>query len=215
MEQVEYAELYRLQDRVLETVFRGETSFYLTGGTCLHRFYHGLRHSDDLDFFTNEVNLFREDSRILRGRLESSDIVYKLVVDSRDFIRLLADGSLKIDLVNDRVYRSGGSRILDNGIRLDNIGNILANKLCAVLGRDEPKDVFDICVIAVRETVDWQSVMEDCGRKCDFDREALAYRLSSFPLELFDLLPCTDKNFLAKLKTDYRSIIGGILRGIL
>ena len=41
MDKVEYEELYALQDKVLAGIFAKETTFYLTGGTCLHRFYFG------------------------------------------------------------------------------------------------------------------------------------------------------------------------------
>lgn len=50
LQEMMYTELYDLQDRVLETVFSIESGFYLTGGTCLHRFYYNKRYSDDLAF---------------------------------------------------------------------------------------------------------------------------------------------------------------------
>ncbi len=54
MGSIEYDKLYELQDSVLRIVFATEKEFYLTGGTCLSRFYKAKRYSDDLDFFTNE-----------------------------------------------------------------------------------------------------------------------------------------------------------------
>ena len=50
---MDYKILYNLQDKVLKIVFDTEQLFYLTGGTCLSRFYQEKRYSDDLDFFTN------------------------------------------------------------------------------------------------------------------------------------------------------------------
>ncbi len=50
---IDFERLYALQDSVLETVFSTETEFYLTGGTCLSRFYQAKRYSDDLDFFAD------------------------------------------------------------------------------------------------------------------------------------------------------------------
>ena len=47
----DYTQLYTLQDEVLKIIFSEETSFYLTGGTALHRFYCNGRYSDDLDLF--------------------------------------------------------------------------------------------------------------------------------------------------------------------
>jgi len=53
MDSIDYKKLYTLQDEVLKIVFETENEFYLTGGTCLSRFYVAKRYSDDLDFFTN------------------------------------------------------------------------------------------------------------------------------------------------------------------
>ncbi len=39
MASIDYSDLYALQDKVLATIFAEDTSFYLTAGTCLHRFY--------------------------------------------------------------------------------------------------------------------------------------------------------------------------------
>jgi len=72
METLAYPELFALQDQVLSTVFSVETSFYLTGGTCLHRFHCQRRHSIDLDLFTNDPALFRDDVRTVRETLIES-----------------------------------------------------------------------------------------------------------------------------------------------
>ena len=58
MGSIDYKELYKLQDRVLKVVFEVENEFYLTGGTCLSRFYVEKRYSDDLDFFTNQSSRY-------------------------------------------------------------------------------------------------------------------------------------------------------------
>jgi len=129
MEALTYPELFELQDKVLSTVFGVETTFYLTGETCLHRFHYERRLSKDLDLFTNE---------------NSASLSYTPQVDARDFVRLWIHPGLQIDLVNDRVYRYGRSIHSPNGIVLDNEVNICANKICAILGRDDPKDMFDL-----------------------------------------------------------------------
>lgn len=56
MDSLDYKQLYALQDKVLEVVFSVENIFYLTGGTCLSRFYKEKRYSDDLDFFSEVVD---------------------------------------------------------------------------------------------------------------------------------------------------------------
>ena len=47
MGSIDYKKLYFLQDEVLKAVFDAEHEFYLTGGTCLSRFYVEKRYSDD------------------------------------------------------------------------------------------------------------------------------------------------------------------------
>lgn len=210
MEKLNVPALYALQDRVLEAVFSTQTSFYLTGGTCLHRFYHQCRFSMDLDLFTNEANLFREDARRAREALDRHGISQELLVDTRDFIRIMVQSELQVDLVNDRVHRVGACVRNREGIVLDNMLNLAANKVCAVLGRDDPKDVFDLHTIFKNTTLRWSDVMAEAGKKCALDPEALYFRLASFPLNLLDLLHVPDKKVLDGCKREYLELVKAI-----
>ncbi len=58
MDSINYRELYKIQDRVLRIVSSVEKELYLTGDTCLSRFFQEKRYSDDLDFFTNGSSRF-------------------------------------------------------------------------------------------------------------------------------------------------------------
>ena len=51
---IDYNKLYKLQDKVLAIVFETEIFFYLTGGTCLSRFYIEKRYSDAEELLINE-----------------------------------------------------------------------------------------------------------------------------------------------------------------
>jgi predicted nucleotidyltransferase component of viral defense system len=207
MENLDYRMLYRIQDRVLEIVSGTDTDFYLTGGTCLNRFFFKKRHSADLDLFSNDNNLFREDVRAFLDALTANAAEYEVLVDSRDFVRLLVESKLKVDLVNDRVFRFGRSTRNHEGVVLDNTANIAANKLCAVLGRDDPKDVFDLYTLFCHAGLDWGSVLAASGKKCAFDREVLEYRLNSFPVHLVDLLPVISQSFTADFKKGYDGMV--------
>ena len=212
MAALNYANIYALQDKVLDVIFSAETTFYLTGGTCLNRFYHERRYSDDLDLFTNENALFRDDVRILLDALTSASLPYTIQVDTRDFVRLLIEEKLQLDLVNDRVYRYGKSIHSPLGIVLDNELNICANKLCAIIGRDDPKDVFDLYTIFKMGKIDWKTVFLATAKKCVLDPEVLEYRLSSFPLELLDLLAVVDPTTVSEMKQGYPRMVEHILR---
>ncbi len=183
--EIAYPELYAFQDKMLDLIFSLDNSFYLTGGTALHRFYYGLRYSDDLDLFVNDDDLFSEYVREVIDLLESKQIAFEHTVKSRDFHRLFVDGLLQIDFVNDRVYREGKSVKFDR-IRVDNIFNILTNKLSAIIGRDEEKDIFDLFVIARHESFDWGEILSIANKKTNIEKETLVYRLEAFPLVWLD-----------------------------
>lgn len=210
MENVDYRALYRVQDRVLEIVSRTDTHFYLTGGTCLNRFFFEKRHSADLDLFSNENKLFREDVRIFLDALTTDDCAYEVSVDSRDFVRVVVQSTLKVDMVNDRVYRFGKSVRTPEGIVLDNTANIAANKICAVLGRDEPKDVFDLYTLFCLAGLNWGDVLAASSKKCSIEMEVLEYRLNSFPLHLVDLLSVPSQTFIADFKNGYKEMIAAV-----
>lgn len=53
MDRKDYRQSYSLQDRGLSTLFGVEKKYYLTGGTCLSRFYLDKRYSDDLGLFAD------------------------------------------------------------------------------------------------------------------------------------------------------------------
>jgi hypothetical protein len=142
-----YEQLYGLQDEVMRAVFSRQLGFYLTGGTALSRFYLNHRYSDDLDFFTHEINSFGDAVRMVRSDLEELFSPVIVEVDAREFKRLRvqpADVTLKIDFVADRAPRVGVPENRD-GMYVDTVRNILSNKLGAVLSRDEARDVAVSC----------------------------------------------------------------------
>lgn len=211
---MDYSSLYAMQDQVLDALFSGETAFYLTGGTCLHRFYFQKRHSDDLDLFTSETALYREDVRNALELIKNTGIEYETVVDTRDFVRICTAEVLQVDFVNDRVHRHGASQRSRQGYPLDNVTNIFANKVCAVLGRDEPKDVFDLCTLMQMAEVSPASLLPIVERKCVLDLEDLEHRLTSFPVDLLETLAVTDVAFLEDMCRDYERIVGEFLESL-
>ncbi len=208
---MDYEALYSLQDRVLEAVFGDETQFYLTGGTCLHRFHANKRYSDDLDLFTSDNTLYRDEVRRALDSIAQAGLEIQTSVDSRDFVRTFVDKRLKVDFVNDRVYRHGMPSVSSEGYRLDNLLNIFANKLCALIGRDEPKDVFDVCLLSQLDDAPSVGLLAIARRKCVIDLEELEYRLESFPPELLDTLAVTDDDYRASLRNSFPAIARRLL----
>jgi len=213
MENLDYHKIYALQDIVLNVVFMKETEFYLTGGTCLNRFFWEKRYSDDLDFFTNFSNTFHYSFKELLERFDENEINYEIKIESKDFLRIVINKNkidLQVDIVNDRVKRFE-KLVNKNNYILDNPLNILSNKLIAVLGRDNPKDVFDIVLISDNLNIEWRNILAQASEKMVFQKEDLVYRLSSFPVFLLQKIKFIDKKFVDDIPRKLKSIINEII----
>jgi predicted nucleotidyltransferase component of viral defense system len=186
-----YADLYAFQDEVLATVFEDSLGFYLTGGTALSRYYLGHRYSDDLDLFTHDIGLFSDTFRLVHTKLQKRWPHQEQDVDARDFKRLrIHSGNLelKLDFVADRVKRIG-LPVMAESIYVDTVRNILSNKLCAILGRDEARDVADLIFIARKRQFCWSNVIAEAMEKEGFQLEDLLYRLATFPVKSLRAVP--------------------------
>jgi len=206
MGSVDYTKLYRLQDKVLQRVFAVEDEFYLTGGTALSRFYQEKRYSDDLDFFTNSSTRFNFAVKNTLAEL-SKEFSIENELDSKDFVRIKVDGLLQVDFVNDRVPRYKEPKVLENGYKIDTIENILSNKITAVIGRDNPKDIFDIYLISRYYSIDWQEILASAQEKSVFSIDDLILRLRSFPHGLLKSINLIDDEFLDSFEDDFNELI--------
>lgn len=140
--------LYPFQDRVIKILNQADTEFYLTGGTASSRGYLQHRFSDDLDYFVNDDNHFGLwVERIVYALKQSKNWSCQVVMKEERFARLnLTENEtfLKVEFVNDVPARVG--KVVNHPVlgRMDTAENILANKVTAVLDREEPKDFADI-----------------------------------------------------------------------
>ncbi len=140
--------LYPFQNRILKIIRQIETQFYLTGGTAASRGYLNHRLSDDLDFFVNDDDRFGLwVERVIQAFTRDRNWQCQVLLKEERFGRInIAQGNLalKLEFVNDVPARVGAIR--DDPILgfLDSPENILANKITALLDREEPKDLADI-----------------------------------------------------------------------
>ena len=206
---IDYKKFYALQDRVLSLIFKVENEFYLTGGTCLSRFYIEKRYSDDLDFFTNSSSRFSFAVKNIKQALKKHfDVVIE--VDSKDFIRFRVDDILQVDFINDIASRYKDVIITKEKYIIDNVENILSNKLTAIVGRDNPKDVFDIYLIAKNYQFNWVDILQSAHDKAGFSDDDLLVRLKSFPHDLLKSIKLTDQKFLDNFENEFQDIIKNI-----
>jgi len=163
--------VYQLQDWVLGRLAAVTHGFYLSGGTGLSRGYYAHRYSEDLDFFVNdsaEFPLWRD--RCLDGlRRAGTDqnLQLEIVLREERFGRAFLRGpvSLKLEFINDIPFRVGQPWKHPRLGLLDTKENILANKLSALVDRQEPRDLADIFWLCCRDGLDLGAALDNAAGK--------------------------------------------------
>lgn len=139
--------LYPLQDEIFK--FIRTNRFYLSGGTCLSRFYYDHRYSEDLDFFFDGFLYPKEEFEIIfRDIINRISENYKteITVSGEYFKRGFIyknDIELKIEFIYEN-YKNIGKRSKVTNIYIDSKENLAVNKLTAVYDRKTAKDFIDL-----------------------------------------------------------------------
>ena len=139
--------LTAFERRFLERFFAAVRGFYLTGGGAL-ALHLGHRRSLALDLFTTDEAAFRAAvvslpviASELGGRAE-------VLTDAPAFRRVLLVGpdgeTVRVDLVRDVAERAGPPPRETSGLWLDPPEEIVVNKVCAIVGRSELRDLVDL-----------------------------------------------------------------------
>lgn len=159
--------LYPFQDRVIRIINQADTAFYLTGGTAASRGYLQHRFSDDLDYFVNDDDRFGLwVERVIQAL--NKEWKCEVLMKEERFARLnllQKDVALKIEMINDVPARVGDVQEHSVLGRLDSAENILANKVTALLDREEPKDLADIWGFCCKKNLSLQAAITNAESK--------------------------------------------------
>ncbi len=185
----DYRKFYRIQNKIFQVLKPVLADFYLTGGTALGRFFLNHRYSEDLDFFVNSDPGFQKKLLLIEKTLNNEvTLLREQTVVYEDFARYYIETEnsfLKIEFVNDVQYRSS-KPLKSEFCLIDTPLNILANKLTAVIGRDEPKDIFDIYALAQSYSFNWMEVFYEAKKKNIINEIDIEQRIRSFPVDLIN-----------------------------
>jgi hypothetical protein len=135
-----------LQAELLEAFFQQEDRFYLTGGGALPGYHLGHRETHDLDLFTLSP-IMDDGVRALRLAAQRVGASWQEVRTAPEFRRVLLsrdDDSVIVDLVIEHAEQVQPEKPAHGSVRVDPAEEILANKLCALLGRAEIRDLVDV-----------------------------------------------------------------------
>jgi len=209
---LDYLRLYKLQDDVLKEVFNITKSFYLTGGTALHRFYYDIRYSNDLDFFCIDEFFVYEIREIINSLKRKFDI--KIEVDAQ-FFKLLYINTLKVDFVDTHFEPHFGNFLKKDGFVIDSKENIFVNKITAIMGRDEEKDIADFYFLKTREKFNLKEYLKKAKEKLIFETEDFLFRLNTFPLEKIKNVKFKKAEYLEDILNNYKNFVENIKKEVL
>jgi len=132
---------------VLRAFFARESGFFLTGGAALAGFHLGHRPTTDLDLFTLDDAAFERGRHVLGDLAAALGARLDVSQDAPGFHRVFlarSDDGLVVDLVRERVHQIHEQKPDHGGILVDPPDEILANKLSAIAGRSEERDLVDV-----------------------------------------------------------------------
>ncbi|MEO6594490.1 MAG: nucleotidyl transferase AbiEii/AbiGii toxin family protein [Planctomycetota bacterium] len=159
--------LSAMQADLLRAFFALERRFVLTGGGALVGFHLRHRTSDDIDLFAKPPVTMDEGYRALEAAALALGGAVESLRTFPEFRRALVrrgTESVVVDLVIDRAPDVDQVVEAEHGIRLHSLREIAANKICALLGRAEIRDLIDLRAI-LATGFDLRAVLADAERK--------------------------------------------------
>lgn len=175
--------LTRLQERILIVLAPLSPPWTLTGGAALAAVDAQHRDTRDLDLFWRDRSNLGDSARDAVAALQADGLRVAVLRTSPLFAELRVEGAEDVCIV-DLVAEPGSALepprsvpIAGVAIRMDSLHEILVNKLTALLGRAEPRDLWDVKVL-VDLGVDLDRALADApGKDAGFSPLTLAWVL--------------------------------------
>lgn len=201
-------EIFAIQKKVLGLFAQSDLRkrFYWTGGTALSFLYLHHRGSTDLDFFSDRPFTYEQIIPFiqeLKKELKLSNIEQKKIFDRYEFF-LYNKNKLRIEFAF-YDFPKLKARKTWQGIEVDSLDDISANKTMAFFDRNDPKDLFDVYFLLTNKKYTPKKLLGLVKKK--FGVEFLESSFWSQGYKGFDelselkpLLLTKDKDILEKIK---------------
>jgi predicted nucleotidyltransferase component of viral defense system len=200
------------QQEVLEAFFKHEQRFYLSGGAALAGYHLRHRRTEDLDLFTT-LDAMESGDRAVKAAAHDLGASVREIITAPDFRRrtvIRAADAVVVDLVFDRAVQGAIEKQRFGNVRVDPPEEILANKICTLLSRSEPRDLVDV------------KALEDAGFRIEdafplaqakdggLTRAQLAWVLSQTNLDVYDA--ANFHSALVPTREDLRAYVQDLIR---
>jgi hypothetical protein len=151
----------------LSAFFSKTDDFFLTGGAALIGFYGISRLTNDLDLFTLDEDVFTHCDGLVRTAVKEVGADVSVLRAYPHFRRYhLQRGAevLEIDLICEFAPQIVKGKSVKDGVRIDSLEEIAVNKVCAIVGRSEVRDLWDLHQL-IHRGYDLDTLIELANRK--------------------------------------------------
>src|SRR3989338_6492582 len=153
--------------------------FYWTGGTLLAYKYLHHRISEDLDFFSDKEFSFQiivPWIHHLKSKGHFLDVQTRKIYDRWELLFIGDDKKLRVEFVYfNHEKKTLEERQLWQGVYVDSLSDLAANKTVALIDRNEPKDLFDIYFLIQKAELFPEKLVDLAAKKFGV----------TFPIDLF------------------------------
>ncbi len=178
--------LSSVQRRVIAVLAGFEPRWTLTGGGALAGFHLGHRDTRDLDLFFHGRRTLDHVPTATEGTLRAAGLEVRVDQSYPGFARFIVSdesGSTKLDLVAASVPSLIPPSELAPGVFVDDPQEILANKLGAILGRSELRDLVDVkSLVEAGHDLD-RAIVDAATKDGGMSPPTLAWLLDQMPIE--------------------------------
>ena len=158
---------------------------HLGGGAALAGAYLSHRTTGDIDLFVHDAEDMRALVGFLPGAAENAGIRITFLRDVGHLVRahLEAEGgnSVEVDIVHEPVADIAEPPPQIEGILIESLTDLRANKLTCILSRSEPRDLVDLYFLDQAGFPPEQDLEIALRKDAGIDPGVLAWLLSQFP----------------------------------
>ena len=189
-------------------------TFYLSGGTALAEFYLHHRYSDDLDFFTANEDFPQFETekfaQAIKKAVGANDITYRRLHDRRIFFFAKNKEELKVEFTYYPFSQIAEAQDID-GLKVDSLEDIAANKLMALFDRIEPKDFVDLHFILKKTDISLEKILANVKKKFQFSFEPLTLGSEFAKVRVITKLPKMKEQIsLEEVKKFFETLATGL-----
>ena len=161
------------------------TPFHLAGGAALAGVHLRHRLSRDADLFFHDRQTHRDAVALLPELAVEASVTIRVVRDAGTFVRGVLtgmDGEMDIDLVFESVADVHEPDFVE-GVQVESLADLRANKLTCVLSRSEPRDLVDLLFLDRAGYPPEADLTLALAKDGSIDPGVLAWLLGQFPVE--------------------------------